>query len=85
MCTLERVYNKVNLASNQKVLQFLGPQVLGREVTERNGRVLVAGGLSRVDLELIVGPCLLERRLNQIRLKQSKLGLARANGEGLAR
>lgn len=83
--TLERVHNEINLASDEKVFQFLGPQVLGCKVTKRDGRVLVACGLSGVNLEFIVWPCLLQRRLNQVRLKQSKLGLARANGEGLAR
>jgi len=73
--------DEIDLASDHQLLQFLGPQVLGCKVLQRNSRVEIAGGLLGEDLEFIVRVGFLEGGLHQIGLEQGEFGFASADGK----
>lgn len=64
--------DEIDLPSDHQLFQFLGPQVLGGEVLQRNSRVEIAGGLLGEDLEFIVRVGFLEGGPHQIGLKQGE-------------
>lgn len=83
--TFQRMNNDIHLSSNQKLFQFLGPEILRRKLPQSNVGILVPSGLSGVDLKRAIRPCLFQGCQHQIRLEKSELRLARSDGERLSR